>query len=588
MPYSAPVSEILFSMKHAAGLDRVLEAAGSADMDADFVGSILDEAGKFATEQIAPTNRVGDKQGARLGPDGVITSPGWSELYAAWTAGGWNGVVADPEFGGMGLPVIVNSACQEMWCGANMAFALCPLLIIGAIEALSAHGSDELKRVYLHKMVSGEWTGTMNLTEPQAGSDLNAVRSRAERAGDGTYRVFGQKIFITYGDHDMTDNIVHLVLARLPDAPPGTRGISLFLVPKFLVNDDGSLGERNDARVHSIEHKMGIHASPTCTMVFGDKDGAVGYLIGQENRGLNCMFTMMNNARLGVGLQGVALAEAAYQHALAYANDRRQGRAPGETGEGMSPIARHGDVRRMLATMKGLTQASRAICYLVAASLDLAHHAKDEATRKAMNERASLLTPVAKAFSTDIGSQVAAIGVQVHGGMGFIEETGAAQFMRDAKIAEIYEGTNGIQAIDLVQRKLPLSGGDTVRAELADMRNTLGLVRASNEPAFGKTAERLNDAVDSLDRATQFLLRPGLDQNVMQSAATSYLRLFGLARGGVSLAGAALSAKDDPSRAERIALARFFAENLAVASSGLETTAIDGADSLASPDLLSA
>ncbi len=588
MPYRAPVSDILFAMQHAAGLPQVIEAQGSVDFDADFVASIVEEAGKFATDRIAPSNRVGDQNGAKLGPDGVKTAPGWSEIYREWIAGGWNGVAANPDFGGMGLPVLVQSACNEMWSSANMAFSLCPLLTAGAVEALNAHGSDALKQTYLHKMVSGEWTGTMNLTEPQAGSDLNAVRSRAERAGDGTYRVFGQKIFITYGDHDMTDNIVHLVLARLPDAPPGTRGISLFLVPKFLVNDDGSLGERNDARVHSIEHKMGIHASPTCTMVFGDKDGAVGYLIGQENRGLNCMFTMMNNARLGVGLQGVALAEAAYQHALAYANDRRQGRAPGETGEGMSPIARHGDVRRMLATMKGLTQASRAICYLVAASLDLAHHAKDEATRKAMNERASLLTPVAKAFSTDIGSQVAAIGVQVHGGMGFIEETGAAQFMRDAKIAEIYEGTNGIQAIDLVQRKLPLSGGDTVRAELADMRNTLGLVRASNEPAFGKTAERLNDAVDSLDRATQFLLRPGLDQNVMQSAATSYLRLFGLARGGVSLAGAALSAKDDPSRAERIALARFFAENLAVASSGLETTAIDGADSLASPDLLSA
>jgi butyryl-CoA dehydrogenase len=585
MPYRAPVSDILFAMRHAALLPQVIAASGSDDLDADFVASILEEAGKFATDRIAPSNRVGDQNGATVDETGVKTAPGWSELYADWIAGGWNGVAAPVDFGGMGLPILVQSACNEMWSSANMAFSLCPLLTAGAVEAVSAHASDDLKQTFLHKMVSGEWTGTMNLTEPQAGSDLNAVRTRAERAGDGTYRIFGQKIFITYGDHDMTDNIVHLVLARLPDAPAGTRGISLFIVPKFLVNEDGSLGARNDARVHSIEHKMGIHASPTCTMVFGDKDGAVGYLVGQENRGLACMFTMMNNARLGVGLQGVALAEAAFQHALAYANERKQGRAPGETGEGMSPIVKHGDVRRMLATMKSLTQASRAICYLVAAALDLAHSAKDDATKKAMSERASLLTPVAKAFSTDIGSQVAALGVQVHGGMGFIEETGAAQFMRDAKIAEIYEGTNGIQSIDLVQRKLPLSGGDTVRAELADMRNTLGLLRASNEPAFGKTAERLNDAVDSLDRATQFLLRPNTDVETMQSAATSYLRLFGLARGGVSLAGAALAAKDAPDRAERIAVARFFAENLAVASGGLETIVLEGADSLASADL---
>jgi alkylation response protein AidB-like acyl-CoA dehydrogenase len=591
MPYRAPVSDILFAMQHAAGLPQVIEAHNGdhgGELDADFVASILEEAGKFANDRIAPLNRVGDQNGAKLDAEGVKTAPGWGETYRDWAAGGWNGVAADPDFGGMGLPIMVRSAVEEMWSSANMAFSLCPLLTAGAVEAVAAHASDALKQTFLHKMVSGEWTGTMNLTEPQAGSDLNAIRSRAERAGDGTYRIFGQKIFITYGDHDMTDNIVHLVLARLPDAPPGTRGISLFLVPKFLVNADGSLGARNDARVHSIEHKMGIHASPTCTMVFGDHDGAVGYLIGQENRGLACMFTMMNNARLGVALQGVSVAEAAYQHALAYANDRKQGRAPGETGEGMSPIAKHADVRRMLATMKGLTQGARAICYLVAASIDLAHTAKDEAAKKAMSERASLLTPVAKAFATDIGSQVAALGVQVHGGMGFIEETGAAQYMRDAKIAEIYEGTNGIQAIDLVQRKLPLSGGDCVRAEIADMRNTLGLLRASNEPAFGHTAKRLTDAVDSLDRATQFLLRPGLGQDVLQSAATSYLRLFGLARGGVSLAGAALSAKADPSRPERIALARFFAENLAVASSGLEIMATEGSDSLASPDLLTA
>jgi butyryl-CoA dehydrogenase len=529
MPYRAPVSDILFTLRHAALLPDVMAAhnrAHQGELDADFVGSILEEAGKFATERMAPTNVVGDRNGAKVIDGGVKTAPGWSELYADWIAGGWNGVAAPTEFGGMGLPVTVQSACNEMWSSANMAFSLCPLLTAGAIEALAAHGSEALKATYLEKMVSGEWTGTMNLTEPQAGSDLNALRARAEPQGDGTYKIFGQKIFITYGDHDMTDNIVHLVLARLPDAPAGTRGISLFLVPKFLVNADGSLGARNDARVHSIEHKMGIHASPTCTMVFGDAGGAVGYLIGQENKGLACMFTMMNNARLGVGLQGVAMAEAAYQHALAYANDRRQGRAAGETGDGMSPIARHADVRRMLATMKGLTQASRAICYLVAASLDLSHGAADDAEKKRWADRAGLLTPVAKAFATDIGSEVASLGVQVHGGMGFIEETGAAQYMRDAKIAAIYEGTNGIQAIDLVQRKLPLQGGGVVREEIADMRKTIDALRASNDPAFGKTAERLGEAVDALDRSTEFLLKHlGSDVETVLAGATPYLRL---------------------------------------------------------------
>jgi butyryl-CoA dehydrogenase len=461
-----------------------------------------------------------------------------------------------------------------------MAFALGPLLTMGGIEALTAHGSEELKARYLPKVVSGEWTATMNLTEPQAGSDLAALRTRAERAGDGTYRITGQKIYITYGEHDLTDNIVHLVLARLPDAPPGTRGISLFLVPKVLPD-----GTRNDLRCHSVEHKLGIHASPTCTMIYGDNGGATGWLIGEENRGLACMFTMMNNARLAVGLQGVAIAERAYQQALGYANERRQGRAPGQTGEGMSPIIAHPDVRRMLLTMKALTGAARAICLLTAEALDRAHRETDPAARKAAAERAALLTPVAKAFATDIGVEVASLGVQVHGGMGFVEETGAAQHLRDARILPIYEGTNGIQAIDLATRKVPLSGGDTVRAQIARMRATATRLVREATPAFGLTAPRLREAVESLDRATSFMLKAlsSNDPDQALAAATPYLRLFALAQGGAALADAALAAQaaiaggdGDPAHQGRIVLCRFFAESIATAARGLEETVLAG------------
>ena len=387
-----------------------------------------------------------------------------------------------------------------------MAFGIGPVLTMAAVDALTAHGSDELQRAYLPKLVSGEWTGTMQMTEPQAGSDVGALRTRAERAGDGTYRLTGQKIFITYGEHDMTDNIVHLVLARLPDAPAGSRGVSLFLVPKFLLNADGSLGARNDVRAHSIEHKLGIHGSPTCTMVFGDHGGAIGFLIGEENRGLACMFTMMNQARLAVALQGVGIAERATQQALAYARERKQGRAAG-VKDGMSPIIVHPDVKRMLLTMRALTGAARAISYATAVAIDRAHRSADEKARAAANERASLLTPIAKAFATDVGCEVASLGVQVHGGMGYIEETGAAQHFRDARIAAIYEGTNGIQAIDLVTRKLPMSGGNAVRAYIAELRRTADAVKAANDPAFGATGARLADAIDSLERATEWLLK---------------------------------------------------------------------------------
>jgi alkylation response protein AidB-like acyl-CoA dehydrogenase len=449
---------------------------------------------------------------------------------------------------------------------------------MGAIEALDRHGADALKAKYLEKLTTGEWMGTMQLTEPQAGSDVGALRARADRAADGSYRITGSKIFITYGEHDLTDNIIHFVLARLPDAPPGTKGISLFLVPKFFVSDDGAIGERNDARCHSVEHKLGIHGSPTCTMVYGDNGGATGWLVGEENRGLNCMFTMMNNARLAVGLQGVAIAERATQQAMAYANDRRQGRAGGN-----GAIVNHPDVRRMLLTMRALTGAARAICYATGTAIDRSHLARDDAARKAADQRASLLTPIAKAFSTDIGTEVASLGVQVHGGMGFIEETGAAQHYRDARIAQIYEGTNGIQSIDLVTRKIPMMGGAVMKDYLDELRRTVAAVKQANDPAFGATGIRLSDAVDSLDRATAWLLG-NLDKSpdAALAGATPYLRLFASAAGGCALAEDALAASRLNGGADggRVALARFFAENIAVQAGGLETTVTEGADSV--------
>jgi butyryl-CoA dehydrogenase len=585
MSYRAPVGDIAFTMRHVAGFDAAVTEGLYGDLGADLAETILNEAGRFANDAIAPLNRVGDEHGLQLAGGRITMPPGWKETYQAWTEAGWNALPGPVEYGGQGLPVLLNSGCVEMWNSSCLSFGLGPLLTMGGVEALAAHGSDELKARYLEKIVSGEWTATMNLTEPQAGSDLGALRTRAEPAGDGTYRITGQKIFITYGEHDLTDNIVHLVLGRLPDAPQGTRGISLFLVPKVLPD-----GTPNDVRCSGIEHKLGIHASPTCTMSYGDHGGAVGWLIGEENRGLACMFTMMNNARLAVGIQGVAIAERAYQQALSYAQERRQGRAPGSHAEGMSPIIEHPDVRRNLLTMKALTGAARAICLLTAAAIDRSHREQDPERRRAAQERASLLTPVAKAFSTDIGVEVASIGIQVHGGMGFVEETGAAQHLRDARILPIYEGTNGIQAIDLVVRKLPLSGGNSVRAQIATMRATVDrLVRKSTPAAFGLTAPRLREAVDSLDRATSHIVK-ALASNAPQTAlavATPYLRLFALAQGGISLADAALAAsrlmeegETDPAHSGRIALCRFFAENLATAAGGLEQTVLAGSDAV--------
>jgi alkylation response protein AidB-like acyl-CoA dehydrogenase len=588
MTYRAPVADISFALNNGAGFDRALGEGLYGDLSADVVEAVLTEAGKFATDVLAPLNAVGDREGARFKDGAVTTAPGWKEAYRAWAQAGWNALAAPAQWGGQDLPHALNAACLEMWNSAAMAFGLGPVLTMAAIDALVAHGSEELKRVYLPKLVSGEWMGTMQLTEPQAGSDVGALRTRAERAPDGSYRITGQKIFITYGEHDLTDNIIHLVLARLAEAPPGTKGLSLFLVPKFLVDADGSLGRRNDARAHSIEHKLGIHASPTCTMVYGDRGGATGFLVGEENRGMVCMFTMMNQARLSVALQGVAIAERATQQALAYAHERKQGRAPG-LESGSSPVIAHPDVKRMLLTMRALTRAARALSYATAVALDRAQRSPDEAARKAAYERASLLTPVAKAFSTDIGSEVASLGVQVHGGMGYIEETGAAQHYRDARIAQIYEGTNGVQAIDLVTRKLPLAGGGTVMAYIGEIKQIVEAVNAANDPGFGWTGVRLQDATQALERATNWLL--GSQRNDLTgvlAGATPYLRLFALAAGGALLAEEALAAVrlggNGAEAAGRVAIARFFAENIAVQGESLERTVVQAADSVNAAD----
>ncbi|MGA2293022.1 acyl-CoA dehydrogenase [Bradyrhizobium sp.] len=589
MTYRAPIPDMLLSLNHGAGLQAAVQAGHYGDFDADITMAILEEAGRFASDVLAPLNSVGDKNGIKLDGGKVTTAPGWPDAYRRWTEAGWNAVSGPEAFGGQGLPLAINAACTEIWSASNIAFGLCPLLTLSAIEALDAHGSGELKKIYLEKLVTGEWTGTMQLTEPQAGSDVGALRTRAERASDGSYRISGTKIFITYGDHDMTDNIVHFVLARLPDAPPGTRGISLFLIPKFLVNADGSLGARNDIHASGVEHKLGMHASPTCTMTMGDHGGAIGYLIGEENKGMQCMFTMMNQARLGVGLEGVGIADRAYQQALAFAGERRQGRAVGKPGTGADPIIVHPDVKRMLMQMRALTAAARTICYATAVALDISARATDPATRALAAARGALLTPIAKAFSTDIGNEVCSLGVQVHGGMGFIEETGAAQHFRDARITLIYEGTNGIQAIDLVTRKLAANGGASVFALLDELAGTVKQVEASNDPAFGTTGAKLRDALGSLDRASRWLLeRMSSAPNDALAGATPYLRLFGSTLGGCMLAAEALAARDvgeGEGHAQRyVTLARFFAENITVQAGALERTVMDGAEAVNGAD----
>jgi 3-(methylsulfanyl)propanoyl-CoA dehydrogenase len=584
--YRAPLDDIGHALKYGVSLSRAIEQGLFDGLSLDDVEAVVAEAGRFAGEVIAPLNRIGDTFGTQFKDGAVTTAPGWKEAYRAWRLAGWNSITAPQQWGGQALPQIVNAACTEMWHAASVGFANGPMLTMAAIDALYAHGSEILKRTYLEKLVSGEWMGTMQLTEPQAGSDVGALRTRAERAGNGTYRLTGQKIFITYGEHDFTDNIIHFVLARLPDAPSGTRGISLFLVPKFLLRGDGAPGERNDVRAHSVEHKLGIHGSPTCTMILGDNGGATGFLIGEENAGMACMFTMMNRARLAVGLQGVGLAERATQQALAFARERRQGRAAGTKSTETAAIIAHPDVRRMLLSMRSLTAAARAICYATALALDRSERSQDERARQTALQQASLLTPVAKAFSTDIANEAASLGVQVHGGMGYIEETGAAQLFRDARIAPIYEGTNGIQAVDLVTRKLPLADGAAIAAHCEELRGIVRALNASNDPAFGWTQLRLADAVESLSRATNWLLaRVDKEPDAALAGASPYLRLFGLATGGCLLAKQALAAiKLGGDAAAQLALTRFFAENFAVQGAALERTVVEGAASVLDTD----
>lgn len=579
MTYQAPVDDIAFALKTAAGLDDLIGRGLYPGLDAETISAVIEEAGKFGAEVLAPLNAPGDKTGSKFIDGAVITPPGFRDAYRQFAEGGWSSLPCAEAFGGQGLPEVVAAAAGEIWNASNVSFGLCPLLTQGAIHAIEAGGGDDIKAKYLPKMVAGTWTGTMNLTEPHAGSDLGPLSTRAEPQGDGTYRITGTKIFITYGEHDMAENIIHLVLARLPSAPAGTRGISLFLVPKFLINDDGSLGERNDVVCAGIEHKLGIMASPTCVMKFGENGGATGYLIGEENRGLATMFVMMNAARLGVGLQGVGVAERATQRAIAYAKDRGQGKSLAANGSSrMSPIIEHADIRRMLLTMKAMTQAARMICFATARELDIAHLSSEEAEKKAALDKAALLTPLAKAFSTDIANEVASLGIQVHGGMGFVEETGAAQYLRDARILPIYEGTNGIQAIDLVTRKLPLAGGGVVTSYLAELAGVITDVRASNRPEFGSMAQRLTEALTGLQTSTLWMgLMLKSEPEAALASATPYLRLMSLTAGGTYLAKGALS---EDASSPRVAIARFFAENLLTEAVGLAESVQSGANSV--------
>jgi len=535
--YQAPVADILFTLRTVAGLDALQALPGYADANAETVEAILDAAGKLAGEVLSPLNIVGDRERLRFENGVVTTPPGFKDAYRQFAEGGWNAIAFDPEYGGQGMPWVLTSALQEMWNSANMAFALCPLLTQGAIEALQLHGTQEQKSTYLPKMIAGTWSGTMNLTEPQAGSDLGAIRTTATPASDGTYRVKGQKIFITYGEHDWTENIVHFVLARLPDAPAGSKGISLFIVPKFLPKPDGTPGKRNDLRCVSVEHKLGIHASPTCVMAYGDNEGATGFIVGEPNRGLEYMFTMMNNARLAVGIQGLSIAERAYQHTVAYARERVQG--------GKNTIIVHPDVRRMLLTMRALTQGMRCLVLYAAGALDRAKRHPNAAERTKYQALTDLLIPIVKAWCTDRGVEVASLGVQVHGGVGFIEETGAAQYYRDARIAPIYEGTNGIQAMDLIGRKLLRDGGKAMNALIAEMQGAAG--------------------IEALKRATGSVLAGAKeDPNLALAVATPYLSVCGTVIAGWLLARSAGQANGaDPAFSEaKRATAAFFAANI--------------------------
>ena len=540
--YTAPLADMRFVLNHVVGLDRLaglpgLEVAGEQDL----IDQILVEAGRFSAEVLAPLNQQGDQQGARIENGVVRPVAGFAEAYQTWAAAGWNGVPFAPEHGGQGLPWTVSTALWEMWSASNLSFSLCPLLTQAAIDALQRHASPEQKAVYLDRLVSGEWTGTMNMTEPQSGTDLGAIRTRSERNGDH-YLLRGQKIFITWGDHDMTDNIVHLVLARSPDGPPGTRGLSLFIVPKYLVGEDGRPGVRNDLRPVSIEHKIGIHASPTCVMSYGENGGAVGYLVGEENRGIEYMFVMMNNARMAVGLQGLAVADRAYQQAVEYARERVQGR-PVQGADGAAPIIHHPDVRRMLLDMKSQIEAMRGLCYEVSAELDRAVRLEDPQERARSQEMVDLMIPVVKAWCTDVGTAITSTAIQVHGGMGFMEETGVGQHYRDVRITPIYEGTNGVQAMDLLGRKLMRDGGATARRLLDEVR-AVATELGEEDRQLAAFGDRLSAAVDATSDAVTWLVETfPADPARASAAAAPFLEMMGLVAGGWMLARGMLQAR---------------------------------------------
>jgi len=584
MPYQAPVKDMLFVLNHLAGLPQVAALPGFEDATADTVRAVLDESAHFAADVLAPLNQTADRDPGGWRDGEVSTAAGFKQAFRLYAESGWQGMNHPAEYGGQGLPGLLGAACAEMLNSANLSFALCPLLTNGAIEALLTAGSPALRQRYIEPMISGRWTGTMNLTEPQAGSDLALLRTRAEPAGDGTYRISGTKIFITYGEHDLAENIIHLVLARVPGAPEGVKGISLFLVPKFLVNEDGSLGERNDVRCVSIEHKLGIKASPTCTLQYGDAGGAVGYIVGEENRGLDAMFIMMNAARFAVGMQGVAVAERAHQHALAYAAERVQSRPVDGSSREAVPIIRHPDVRRMLGTMRALTEAGRALGYYTAGHADLAHASPDPEARKRHRAVQEFLVPIVKGWCTEMSVEIASLGVQVHGGMGYIEETGAAQYYRDARILPIYEGTTAIQANDLVGRKTLRDGGATARWLLDEIAKTEHDLQARAEPQARRMLAPLRQAREALASAVGFVLEHAASApNAVFGAAVPYLLLAGTTLAGWQMARALLASLDlkaeDPAFHEaKIATAQCYALHKLSQAPGMAAAVLGSAD----------
>jgi 3-(methylthio)propanoyl-CoA dehydrogenase len=578
--YNAPISDMLFVMKELAGLEEIAALPGGEDATPETVQAVLEEAAKLCGEVLAPLNAEGDRNPSRWENGAVHTTPGFAAAFRQYVAGGWQGVQHPQEYAGQGLPKLVGTPCNEMLNAANLSFALCPLLTDGAIEALLTAGSEEQKQRFVPKLISGEWTGTMNLTEPQAGSDLAAVRTRAEPQADGTYKLFGTKIFITWGEHDMAANIVHLVLARTPNAPEGVKGISLFIVPKFLINDDGSLGARNDVHCVSIEHKLGIKASPTAVLQFGDHGGAFGQLIGEENRGLEYMFIMMNAARFAVGMQGVAISERAYQKAAAYAKERVQSRPVDGSAKASVTIIHHPDVRRMLATMRALTEGARALAYVAAGESDRAHRDPGEAARAHHQAVYEYLVPIVKGWSTELSLDVTSLGVQVHGGMGFIEETGAAQFYRDARILPIYEGTTAIQANDLVGRKTLRDGGAVAKALAVEITKTVEQLGSQDGAAFKSMARHLALGKQAFVSAVDFVLANAKrDPNAVFAGSVPYLKLAGIVLGGWQMARAMLASQrlmqDDPKfHGAKIATAQCFAEHVLPQAVALEAAIV--------------